>query len=235
MKHLKIKAALVCIIDLACLHGGAAWAGGVGAAPLAGDAKALRNLLCAANGGRDITDQGTLKAGGDVTAVVVCQYPEPAAHARAAGARGADAASAAVSASVAGGPILSTPVIANLRVPGGTFSLAAGNPLPLSCGVDLAIARWPNTPAVSQGTSTFNCRGYNVGSSSNGCSVRWSGPTPVTVGATPYGGGTTLNFACTATHLGAFSTVTDYSYRDPVDPRIWYDVRDRFGTVNVQP
>nr|WP_230961735.1 hypothetical protein [Burkholderia thailandensis] len=78
MKHLKIKAALVCIIDLACLHGGAAWAGGVGAAPLAGDAKALRNLLCAANGGRDITDQGTLKAGGDVTAVVVCQYPEPA-------------------------------------------------------------------------------------------------------------------------------------------------------------
>ncbi|WP_052113870.1 hypothetical protein [Burkholderia pseudomallei] len=230
MKHLKINAALACIIDLACVHGGAAWAGSAGAATAEGDAKSWRCLLCAANGGRDITDQGALKVGGDVTAAVVCQYPDPAARASA-----DTRAHAKANAGVVGGPILSTPVTANLRVPGGTFSLAAGNPLPLSCGVDLAIARWPNTPAVSQGTSTFNCRGYNVGSSSNGCSVQWSGPTPVTVGATPYGGGTTLHFTCVATHLGAFSTVTDYAYRDPLDPRIWYDVRDRFGTVNVQP
>ncbi|KVN16859.1 hypothetical protein WT08_05335 [Burkholderia sp. MSMB1552] len=69
-------------------------------------------------------------------------------------------------------------------MPGGTYSLAAGNPLPLSCGVDLAIAR---------------------------C------------------------FTCVATHPGAFSTVTGYSYRDPADPRIGYEARDRFGTVNVPP
>ncbi|MGW9692053.1 hypothetical protein ACWGKV_24285, partial [Burkholderia pseudomallei] len=118
MKHLKINAALACIIDLACVHGGAAWAGSAGAATAEGDAKSWRSLLCAANGGRDITDQGALKIGGDVTAAVVCQYPDPAARASA-----DTRAHAKANAGVVGGPILSTPVTANLRVPGGTFSL----------------------------------------------------------------------------------------------------------------
>jgi hypothetical protein len=187
---------------------------------------AWRALACAANGGRDITAQGHLSVGEDVTAVVVCQYP----------AASADAATPRAKAALGvGGPIQTSPVTATLHPPAGDFSLAAGNPLPVSCSTDLAIARWPNLPAVSNGTSKFNCRGYNVNQSSVGCGVQWSGPTSVTVGATPYGGSASVSFTCAATHLGAFSTVMDYSYNDPTYQRITYSAQGVFGTINVRP
>jgi hypothetical protein len=187
--------------------------------------QAWRALYCAANGGRDITAQGQLSVGEDVTAAVVCQYPA---------ANATDAAPRAKATAGVGGPIQLSPVTATLHPPAGDFSLSAGNPLPVSCSADLAIARWPNLPAVSNGTSKFNCRGYNVGQSSVGCNVQWSGPTSVTVGATPSGGSASVNFTCAATHLGAFSTVMDYAYNDAVYPRIFYSAQGVFGTINVR-
>jgi hypothetical protein len=193
------------------------------AAASAPQAHAWRALYCAANGGRDITEQGQLSVGEDVTAVAVCQYPAADA-----------AAPRAKAAAAVGGPIQLSPVTATLHPPAGDFSLSAGNPLPVSCSADLAIARWPNLPAVSNGTSKFNCRGYNVGQSSVGCGVQWSGPTSVTVGATPSGGSASVNFTCAATRLGAISTVMDYSYNDALYQRIFYSAQGVFGTINVR-
>ncbi|SMG00510.1 hypothetical protein [Burkholderia singularis] len=214
---------------LAAVHGTAAQAGeSASAVPPAPGEKAWRTLFCESNGGRDVTDQGKLSTGPDVTAAVVCQYPE-SGNPRAA-ARQNEYAKNAVA-----GPIPTTPVSATLHPPSGSFSIAAGNPLAVSCSADLYIAPWAGLPARSNGTSTFNCRGYNVGQSSVGCNVQWSGPTTVAVGASPYGASASVNFTCAATHVGAISSVMDYSYRDPIYQRITYSAQNVFGTINIQP
>lgn len=190
------------------------------------DIKAVRQLLCSAGGGKDITDSGTLSIGEDVRAVAVCLYP---------GRSVSRASDTLPRENAAFGPLPTTPVTASLHPPSGNYSLSNGNPFTTSCSVDLHIAPWAGLPAVSNGTSTFNCRGYNVGNSSVGCNVKWSGPTSVNVGQAPYGGSAAVNFSCAATYQGATSTVMDYSYRDSVYVRINYSVQGVFGVVNVSP
>jgi hypothetical protein len=193
------------------------------AEPASPDVQTWRTLFCGANGGRDITSQGKLNVGENVGAVVVCQYPQAAA----------DTASARRAPQVAApNSIFPSPVTATVHPPAGTFSLAQGNPAPISCSADIAIAATAGLPAVSNGTSTFNCRGYNYGQSSLGCGVQWSGPTAVTIGATPFGGSASVNFTCAILNYGAFSSVMDYTYQDTTYPRLSYSVQGIFGTIN---
>lgn len=180
----------------------------------------MRKLVCEAMGGVDVTEEGVLTLGNDVTAAAVCQMP----------------ASQSVSKSPAAAPkaFPFSPVTAAVHPPSGTLSLPVGETrVTTSCAADLHIPAISGMPPVSAGLSTVKCRGYNTPTNSSaGCSIDWTGPTNVTLGVQPYGGRVVVNFSCVAFRSG-IPTVMDYEYRDPTYPRLIYQARDVTGYLNI--
>ncbi len=159
--------------------------------------------VCAESGGSDITGKGTLTLDSGVTAAIVCQTPRRPGVQSMAPARPAD------------GFFYGSAV---LHPPSGAATVDASEQFTATCSVTDSIPVLPGVPAVSNGNSTFNCRGYNLGETSLGCSVQWTGLTPVTLGVDT---DIELSFNClvsnTANHV---SSAMDYSYADPTYQRI---------------
>ncbi|WP_295554142.1 hypothetical protein [uncultured Stenotrophomonas sp.] len=180
----------------------------------------MRKLVCEAMGGVDVTGEGVLTMGKDVTAAAVCQMP----------------ASQTTSRNAAAAPraFPLSPVTAAVHPPSGNLVLPAGETqVTTSCAADLHIPAISAMPSVSAGLSTVKCRGYNTPTNSSaGCSIDWTGPTNVTLGAQPYGGRVVVNFSCVAFRSG-IPTVMDYEYRDPTYPRLIYQARDVTGYLNI--
>lgn len=170
------------------------------------DEEQLRQMFCAAQGGIDITEEGTVQAGSDVTAVVVCQVPgastEPPALSASANADVQQSVSCPGFQSICGTLLPST----------GSYTVSSSNPVfTTSCAVQVRVVS-AGGPAEANGTSSFNCRGYNYANSVLDCSIQWSGPNSFPVGTTSTA---SVNFNCRAYGSGSFGTAMNYSFQSP--------------------
>lgn len=193
---------LVALTAAFALHVGTA-----AAAPIYSDdpeVEGLRQMVCAAKGGVDITDQGTLTLGGDVSSAVVC-----------AGAAEPAAAGTAVTPTADVQPLALcgqfSSVCASLYPPSGTYTITSSNPtFTTSCSADVNVRSRPGG-GTSIGTSTLNCRAYTPGGSAVGCNVNWSGPSSFPVGVRT---NVSVSFDCLVAGPGSRGTVADFSYQD---------------------
>lgn len=191
--------------------------------------QSMQKLVCSSLGGSDITSKGELSLGDDVTAAVVCQLPPRLADSN-------DSSPSPSPSSDTGAQAFPfSPVTAVVNPPSGTVVTTENErSIATSCSADLHIPTLSNLyPAVSEGTSTVRCTGFNTPTNSSaGCSVNWSGPTSVTLGAEPYGGSVVVNFICTAYRSG-IPTYMTYEYRDRSYPRLSYSAYNVEGYLNV--
>lgn len=181
----------------------------------------LDSNFCVSLGGFDITDRGRLVLGDGTSSAVICQLPA-----------GTVPAARPANTGAAGGLPPLTVLNANFQLPSGTVSFANGQQFNTACVANLSYAPGPKLPAVSHGTSTFNCVGYNNGSKSLGCSVQWSGATDVTAGANP-GGQAVAAFSCLILKLQTIQFMSSYTYTDPTYQRINYWAQDLSSSITV--
>ncbi|MEX1827296.1 hypothetical protein [Luteibacter sp. CQ10] len=183
----------------------------------------LRQAYCAAQGGEDISASGAFTKGPGVGEVVACRLT---------GARSDSAHPNKEDSFITLPPF--TFVGAALYPPSGSVTVAAANPIfNTSCAADIFIKAANGFPAVSHGTATINCRGYNSHGKVNGCSIDWSGPVNVTVGQEPYGGHVSLAFGCIVVAPGSIASAMNLKYVDPIYASISYSHPDETSNIGI--
>lgn len=186
-----------------------------------GDQEPLDANYCMENGGVDITNKGKLVLGDATSNAVICQFESG----RAPLLRPSNTAAA-------GGLPPLTALSASFQLPSGTVSFANGQQFNTACVANLSYTASPYLPAISHGTSTFNCVGYNNGSKSLGCSVQWSGPTDVTANNSP-GGQAVAAFTCIIVKLQTIQFMSSYQYVNSTYQRLNYWVQDMSSSITV--
>jgi hypothetical protein len=181
----------------------------------------LDSNYCASHGGTDITDKGKLVLGDSTSRAVMCLFPA-----------GGNSTVRPANISVTNGfpGLMEMNVI--FQLPSGTVSLANGQQFTTTCAANLSYNQIGNLPAVSHGTSMFNCVGYNNGTKSLGCSVQWSGPTDVTAGVSP-GGQAVAAFTCIIVKLETIQFMSSYTYTDPLYQRLNYFAQNMSSSIKA--